>query len=57
MEITAIIVNSNGCTYLESLWDSPKKAEEEMKRLKKLSSEEGWWFDEDEYTLETQEVQ
>ena len=52
MEITAIIVKSNGHAYLESLWGDPEKAQKELKRLQ----EEDCWH-ENEYTLETQEVQ
>lgn len=56
MEITAIIVKSNGHAYLESLWSDPEKAQKELKRLRKLQARDSW-FDDDEYTLETAEVQ
>lgn len=51
MEITAIIVKSNGHAYLESLWSDPVKAAKEIKRLRADEDNE-----EDEFTLETQEV-
>ena len=55
MEITAIIVKSNGHVCLESLWSDPEKAQKELKRLRKLQARDSW-LDDDEYTIETQEV-
>jgi len=37
MEITAIIVKSNGHAYLESLWSSPEKAQKELDRVEALA--------------------
>lgn len=51
MEITAIIVKSNGHAYLESLWSDPMEASRELKRLQADEDNE-----DDEFTLETQEV-
>jgi len=56
MEITAIIVKSNGHAYLESLWSDPSEAHEELKRLYKLQAKDSW-LDNDVYTLETAKVQ
>jgi hypothetical protein len=55
MEITAIIVKSNGHAYLESLWSDPEKAQKELKRLQKRQARDSW-FEDDEYTIETQAV-
>lgn len=52
MEITAIIVKSNGHAYLESLWSSPEKAQQELERLE--ADED---YGDDEFTLVTAEVQ
>ena len=52
MEITAIIVKSNGHAYLESLWINPADAWKELTRLQNNDD-----LEDDVFTIETQEVQ
>jgi hypothetical protein len=52
MKIYAIVVNSNGHAYLESLWFDEQKATDELEYLQSIEDHE-----DDEFTLTVQDVQ